>query len=434
MPEYKIYVTMDASDKCSGSLLSFRKSWVSAWPVTFDAMTFKGAELNYPVHEKELLAIIQALKKWHVDLLGSEFFVYIDHKMLKNFNMQKDLSHCQAWWMEFMSQFNAKVIYIKGKDNSVANALSCQPISKLADEAKHDAQHPYLFCADDETNNIIASIWSTDALGPWELAKSLAGCTSHLSSANATMNIKTNRKFLEAVKKGYMDNIWCQTLPAVALSFPNLINWDGLWYISGWLIIPRTNNLHETLFLLAHDRLGYFGFDKTYGSLWHAYYWPNMRRDLELSYVPSCPDCQCNKSATIKPYGPLHPLPIPDKWGDSVAIDFISPLPEDNGVSCIVTFTDHLGSNIQLILTWTDITTEDLACIFFDKWYCENDLPTDIISDCDKLFMSHFRKGLHKLTGVKLKMQCITLRQMAQVNRLIKPSIKHFTTTLNATS
>lgn len=76
-----------------------------------------------------------------------------------------------------------------------------------------------------------------------------------------------------------------------------------------------------------------------------------MRRDLEQGYVPSCPDCQHNKSATIKPYGPLHPLPVPDKQGDSVAIDFIGPLLEDEGMNCIVTFTDQLGSDIQLVLT-----------------------------------------------------------------------------------
>ena len=123
-PENKIYMTMDTSNKCSGGVLSFGTSWKSAWPVAFDSMTFKGTELNYPVHEKELLVIIQALKKWLVDLLRSEFFVYTDHKTLENFNTQKDLSCHQACWMEFMSQFDAKIVYIKGEDNSVANALS----------------------------------------------------------------------------------------------------------------------------------------------------------------------------------------------------------------------------------------------------------------------------------------------------------------------
>lgn len=129
-----------------------------------------------------------------------------------------------------------------------------------------------------------------------------------------------------------------------------------------------------------------------------------MRRDLEQGYVKSCPDCQRNKSSTTKPLGPLHPLPVSDQCGDSVAIDFIGPLLEDNGKNCILTLTDRLGSDICIIPTRTDITAEQLAIIFFDEWYCENGLPSDIISDRDKLFISRFWKALHRLTGAKLKM------------------------------
>ena len=92
MPEYKIYVTTDASDLGSRAVLSFGKTWESARPVAFELMTFKGAQLNYPVHEKEMLAIIRALTKWRVDLLGVPFLVYTDHKTLENFHLQCDLS------------------------------------------------------------------------------------------------------------------------------------------------------------------------------------------------------------------------------------------------------------------------------------------------------------------------------------------------------
>lgn len=138
LPEHKIFITTDASDKCSGAVLSFGKTWTSARPVAFDSMTFKGAELNYPVHEKELLAIIRALKKWRVDLLGSPFFIYTDHKTLKNFSTQKDLSCRQARWMEFMLQYDAKIFYIKGNENTVADALSrlpCEATLKTAEES-----------------------------------------------------------------------------------------------------------------------------------------------------------------------------------------------------------------------------------------------------------------------------------------------------------
>jgi hypothetical protein len=86
-------------------------------------------------------------------------------------------------------------------------------------------------------------------------------------------------------------------------------------------------------------------------------------------------------------------------------MDFIGPLPTDNGYDCILTMTDRMGgADIRLVPTNTTISAEELAALFFEHWYCENGLPTDIISDRDKLFISKFWKALHALTGVKIKM------------------------------
>ena len=115
-----------------------------------------------------------------------------------------------------------------------------------------------------------------------------------------------------------------------------------------------------------------------------------MRRDLETAYIPSCADCQQNKSSTTKPIGPLHLLPVPDDHCDSVAIDFIGPLPMDDGYDSLVTFTDRLGSEIRIVPTTTTITTEQFADLFFQHWYCKNGLPLEIISDQDKIFLSCF--------------------------------------------
>jgi len=147
--------------------------------------------------------------------------------------------------------------------------------------------------------------------------------------------------------------------------------------------------------------MGHFGFFKSYGSLRESYFWPNMRKDLESGYIPSCMDCQCNKNVTTKPMGPLHPLPVPDQRGDSVAIDFVGPLPEEGGYDCILTMTDRLGADIQIVPCTTKTSAEQLAILFFDRRYCENGLPLEIISDRDKLFMARFWKHLMLLTGIK---------------------------------
>jgi len=158
-----------------------------------------------------------------------------------------------------------------------------------------------------------------------------------------------------------------------------------------------------------------------------------MRRDLEKVYIPSCTDCLRNKSATRKPTGPLHSLPIPDDRGDSVAMDFIGPLPHDEEFDCILSMTDCLGSDVRIIPTRIDITAEELAILFFNHWYCENVLPKEIISDRDKLFVSKFWRALRKLTGVKLKLSSVyhpktdgsSERSNKTINQCIRYHVRH---------
>jgi len=202
----------------------------------------------------------------------------------------------------------------------------------------------------------------------------------------------------------YAKDPWCKHLLDTEF-FPHGIHMsNGLLYMGNRLIVPWVSKVHELLFHLAHDVLGHFGFAKTYGSLHELFYWPNMCHDFEQAYIPACADCQQNKGNTQRPMGPLHPLLVPNQQGDSVAMDFIGPLPEDEGFNCIITFTDQLNSDLWVIPTCTDISAEELAVIFFNEWYCENGLPLEIVSDCDKLFISKFWQSLHKLTRVKLKM------------------------------
>ena len=92
----KIFLTADASDRATGAFLSFGPTWETARPVAYDSKTLKDAELNYPTHEKELPAILHGIRKWKVDLLGSPFLVYTDHKTLINFHTQRDMSRSQA--------------------------------------------------------------------------------------------------------------------------------------------------------------------------------------------------------------------------------------------------------------------------------------------------------------------------------------------------
>jgi hypothetical protein len=367
----KIFITTDASNLRTGTMLGWGPTWEEARPIAFDSMQLNEAQKRYPVHEKELLAIMRALKKWQADLLGGPIIIFTDHKTLENFNTQKELSQQQACWQEFMSQFEVHIQYIKGEDNTVADALSCLPTdkSKTVEEPAHNF-----------------NAWLAN------------------NSINVTMLISANTKFLADMKAGYLHDSFTKKLLKLQSDVLGIHEDSGLWYVGDWLIIPHFSSCREDLFCLAHDAMGHFSSDKSYANLQSCYYWPNMRCDLQEGYVPGCVDCQWNKSSTMKPKGPLHPLLVPEAHGSSVAMDFIGPLPEDKNYNCILTITNCLGSDIRIIPTRTNIDADKLAVLFFHNWYCKNGLPDEIISDCNKLFISKFWHALHKLTGIHLKM------------------------------
>src|ERR1700712_1042043 len=84
------------------------------------------AECNYDIHDKELLAVIQAFKEWKRYTRGSSrtLTVYTDYKNLVTFMSTKELSERQGRWMRFLTQYNFKIIYRPGKEGGKPDALT----------------------------------------------------------------------------------------------------------------------------------------------------------------------------------------------------------------------------------------------------------------------------------------------------------------------
>ena len=74
------------------------------------------------MHDLELAAIIHALGLWRHYLLGRRFTLMKNHSALKY--LFENLNSRQARWLEMLNEFDFEIIYIKGKENQVADALS----------------------------------------------------------------------------------------------------------------------------------------------------------------------------------------------------------------------------------------------------------------------------------------------------------------------
>jgi hypothetical protein len=121
-----LWLFTDASGSGLGAALFQGKEWKSALPITYELHLMSPAERNYPVHKQELLAVIHALQKWKMLLLGMKVNVMSDHHSLTYLLKQRNLSQRQARWTKILSDFDLNFDYIKGDDNSVADALSCK--------------------------------------------------------------------------------------------------------------------------------------------------------------------------------------------------------------------------------------------------------------------------------------------------------------------
>ena len=112
---------------------------------------------------------------------------------LENFDTQKDLSCRQLRWQEFMLQYDLTITYIRGEDNTMADALSRLP--------------PNCF--------------------PNEIAPMVV---------DVILTIDSDRDIFNKIKAGYLEDEFCICVAKTAMKGWTKIN--DSWYIGDCLLIP----------------------------------------------------------------------------------------------------------------------------------------------------------------------------------------------------
>ena len=374
------------------------------------------AETRYPIHHKEMLAIVCALKEWRHYLHGAQFKVRIltDHKSLIHFDTQPKLSERQARWNEFMSEFGNNIVieYQEGKKNVVADALSRR--------------------SDHATTDSTSIINDTTVMNDDISLQTMSIITTSLSSQ---------------ISDGYQTDDFCKQILVGNVSVLNKTNSKSrsnvkrftirdtlIYYDRKRVYIPDIISLKTIIISEHHDGKlsGHIGYQKTYDSITRYYYWPNMYVDIKL-YVRSCLVCQRTKASNRKPMGLLHPLPIPTRRWQCVTMDFIVQLPKTvDGHDAIFVVVDKLSKRAYFIATTTTATAPDTALLFFTNVIKNgHGIPEIIVSDRDSKFTSLFWKSLWSLLGTTLAMSTAfhpeTDGQTENMNRTLEQMLRVFT-------
>ncbi|GMF52218.1 unnamed protein product [Phytophthora fragariaefolia] len=213
--------------------------------VSFQKRQLKAAEKNYPVHDKELLAMKYALAKFRVHLLGQKpFVIYTDHASLRTATSSPHLSQRMARWLSFFAEYNFTVEYKPGKQNVLADALSRRPDYELA----------HLAYLESPLYELIRKAYAGDG--------DLAGLVEALSAPNKTVGLTARQRS--------------------RLHRYSVV--EGLLYYQvdvddePRIVVPNDEDLRHRVLYEAHDTplSGHLGREKTYTSVARNFWWPHM--------------------------------------------------------------------------------------------------------------------------------------------------------------
>lgn len=378
------FVTVDASNSACGAVLS-QEINSNDLPICYISRSFQKGELNKPIIEKELLAIHFAITYLRPYLYGTKFTVRSDHRpLIYLYNMKNPASKLTRIRLD-LEEYDFEIIYIRGKENVAADALSRVSISDLKKIYENEvtllpvmtrSMHQKLRAEQQQTdaNRTRVDAQNIEDVDQRVMEDSkifLKKVPKITIDQNLDIQVKLNKKLIFSINhvdiitnekldlgkvlsrleiaagnckcnelKLPMDDHIFSIIPVS--EFKKACNvvlrkLRILLYSNPQIV---TDNIEKSRIIdrYHNDPIagGHFGRNKLHARLRELYYWRGMSKDI-AKYIKNCPKCILNKvkSSTREP---MHLTPTPQKPFDVIIVDTIGPLQvSDSGNKYAVT-------------------------------------------------------------------------------------------------
>ena len=145
---------------------------------------------------------------------------------------------------------------------------------------------------------------------------------------------------------------------------------DDLLLVNDKIAIPEDDLLRTNVVKMHHDGpvAEHPGRTGTFANVSQHYWWPRMTDSVKL-YVRSCLACSYSKTFRQQKQGLLKPLPIPDRYWQDIACDFVTNLPPCRSggrlYRHILVVVDRL-SKTKKFIPMNSISTEAVVQAFLD--------------------------------------------------------------------
>ena len=370
----------DSSIKAIGGMLCQLRELIEVVNEFWSRM-LKGAELNYPITELEMLALYCCVKHWQHFLYGRKCIVYTDHMALIHIMAAKEVQRGRLGRaVLFLQSFNLVIKYIEGPDNKVADFVSRPEPKKVNSASK--------FClfAGEKKSEEKEQDMNYKGVDPYDDVALLH-------------KLKTG-KHLSGLPKNQVKRV-----DAKVDRF-RLSDTGKLFYLrkikegekGSWREYPEKGDRKKII--EENHALGHFLTDSTKSRIEDDYFWKGMEKDIK-EFILRCLTCQ--RHETFNPLEhPAKALRI-GKPFEIVHMDMVGGLPETvRGNKRVLIFTMKFLKVAKLFAVTSKEAEESARCFWL--FCCQYGPPKMIISDQGKEFINGVFERLLKLTGTDQRM------------------------------
>ena len=286
-PELDLIIQCDASSTGLGATLLQEDK-----PLVYASRSLSSTEQGYAQIEKECLAIVFSLQKFHQYTFGRKTIIHTDHKPLEAIvkkPLQKAPKRIQGMLLRIL-QYDTEVIYKRGKDLHIADMLS----------------RAYLPLHSDKTDQFSA----INAVSHLRISQERLEELRSATKSDETMEILKT-----VILKGWPENkadVPAQIAPY--FSFRDEISvHDGLLFKGERVIVP--SNMRADIKSRLHT--SHLGIESMLRRARECVYWPSMTAEIK-QVAESCETCQSFSRAQQKE--PLMPIDVHSPW-EKIGVD-----------------------------------------------------------------------------------------------------------------
>ena len=390
-PEKEIHLFSDWSKSGIGSFVGQIHDDVLR-PIAFHSRKCNDAERKYHPYHGEIMALVEALKVHRHYLYGQVFKSYVDHQSLRHILNQNKLKPLHQRWLTDLLAFDFFIEWIPGEWNFVSDILSRNSFVRDIGVSTEDKSEEHIEKLPVLLNSIIQL--QTNLLNQIREQQSNDESIQEIIACLPQSSININALTDQNIQK-----------PRIPKHLVHLIKHysvqRGLLYFDDKLVIPKC--LRKEIFALAHTNFIHNSWIKVTERIMRNFYWSSMSEDIQ-KFCRNCDSCQRNKTPRRLPYGLLHPLPVPERKGEILSVDFMSGFSESNGYNALTVWVDFLTKRVWIYPCKKIDDTYQIAQDFLKHVYRESGLPRALVSDRDPRFISSLWEEICKSLNIEQRM------------------------------